>query len=64
MKTFQGLGFTQTKGSANISANPAAPAVPTTMFSKGNLIVLFNTNENLIIFQIINTLDVRGLSHN
>jgi len=61
IKTFQELGFAQTKGSANISANPAAPAVHTTMFSKGNLIVLFNTNENLIMFQIINTLDFNGV---
>ena len=59
--TFQKLGFVQTKGSANISANPAAQAVPTTMFSKQNLIVLYNPNENLIIFQIINTLDFNPL---
>lgn len=59
--TFQDQGFLQTKGNANISANPLAPPVPTTIFSKDNLVILFNQNENLIMFQIINTLDFNEL---
>ena len=61
VKTFQEQGFTATKGNANISSNPLAPAIPTNIFSKGNLVVLFNPSENLIMFQIINTLDFNQL---
>jgi len=61
VKTFQEQGFVATKGNANISSNPLAPAVPTNIFSKDNLIVLFNPSENLIIFQIINTVDFNDI---
>ncbi len=61
IKTFQELGFIQTKGLVNVSANPAAPAVQTNIFSKDNLVVLLNPNENLIMFQIINTLDFNSI---
>lgn len=57
VKTFQELGFTQTKGVANVSANPNAAPVQTNIFSKDNFVVLLNPAENLILFQIINTLD-------
>ena len=61
VKTFQELGFTQTKGVVNISANSNAAPVQTNIFSKDNLVVLLNPTENLIIFQIINTLDFNGI---
>ncbi len=61
VKTFQELGFIQTKGLANISSNPVAPAIQTNIFSKDNLVVLLNPSENLIMFQIINTLDFNSI---
>ena len=64
VKTFQEHGFIQTKGNANVSANPMAPPVPTNIFSKDDLVVLYNPNENLIMFQIINTLDFNEIYDN
>jgi len=61
VKTFQEQGFIQTRGNANISANPMAQPVLTNIFSKDDLIVLFNPNENIIIFQILNTLDFNDI---
>jgi len=60
-RAFRDRNFTLTQGPASISSNPAARQVQTAYFSKDNLIVFYNANENLIIFQIVNTLDFNQL---
>lgn len=52
---------TNTQVAANISDSPAAPPVPTVMFSKDNLLVFFNDNENLIKFHVVNKTDISEL---
>ena len=58
---FYEKGYTNTQVTASISDNPNAPPVPTIMFSKGNLLIFFNDNENLIKFHVVNSMDVGEL---
>lgn len=60
-KAFNELGYTAIQGNANISNNPGAKPVPTVIFSKGNLSVVYNQNQYLIIFQFLNTVDLDKL---
>lgn len=54
---FRGREFVETQVTAQISANPHAPPMQTTMYSKDDLLVFFNDSENLVRFHILNTLD-------
>ena len=58
---FYEKGYTNTQVVANVSDNPVAPPVPTVMFSKGDLLILFNDSENLIKFHAVNKTDVNEL---
>ena len=61
-KGIQELGYMGTPGNAQLSMNPYTPPNPTTLFSKGNMMVITNYAENLIRITIINTLDLNQLS--
>lgn len=54
---FHGKGFIETNVTAQISVNPTAQPVPTTMYSKGGLLVFLNDGENTVQFHILNTLN-------
>lgn len=54
-------GYTSTKATANTSDSPLASPVPTVMHSKGDLIILFGDDENLIKFHIINRRSVSDI---
>ncbi len=56
---FSGKGFTETHVSAQISINPGAQPVPTTMYSKGSLLVFLNDGEHTVQFHILNTLSAK-----
>ena len=58
---FKEQGYFMSQGQANPSLNPAAKPIPALIFSKGNLAVTYNQNQNTIIFQILNTLDLDNL---
>jgi len=60
-KAFNELGYSVIQGTANVSGNPAAKPVPTVIFSKGNLSVVYNQTQSMIIFQILNTVDLDEL---
>ena len=64
MAVFHQEGYTSTQVSANISENALTPPVPTVMYSKGNLLILFNDAENLIKFHVINQRNVSDLFNN
>ena len=54
-------GYTSTKATANTSDNPLASPVSTVMHSKGDLIILFGDDENMIKFHIINRRNVSDI---
>ena len=60
MTAFNGMGFVGTQVTARVSVNPQAPPVETTMYSKGNLLVFLNSNENLVEFHILNTIEAKS----
>lgn len=57
--TFNGKGFIATQVNAAVSIHPNAQPAPTTMYSKGGLLVFLNDNENIIQFHILNTLKAK-----
>lgn len=59
--TFKELNFLPSQGPLVQSNIPNAPPVPTTLFSKDNLVVVYNPVEFLLIFQILNTVDFQGI---
>jgi len=60
-KAFKDKGYTATQGQAIVSNNPNAKPIPTVYYSKENLVVMFNPVENLLVFQIINTLNINDI---
>lgn len=57
ISAFRGREFVETPVTAQVSVNPQAPPIQTTMYSKDDLLVFFNDSENLVRFHILNTLD-------
>jgi hypothetical protein len=59
--TFKELNFLSSQGPLVQSNIPNAPPVPTTLFSKDSLVVVYNPVEFLLIFQILNTVDFQSI---
>lgn len=57
---FNGKGFVGAQVTAHVSVNPRSPPVETTMYSKGDLIAFLNSNENLVEFHILNTIEAKS----
>lgn len=59
--TFKELNYLQSQGPLVPSNIPNTPPVPTTLYSKENLVVIYNPIEALLIFQILNTVDFQPI---